>query len=102
MSTHESGARRPYMVVVEGMPVFGALAADIEVNGPIESSDGPGHEAGAQTPNEAVGQLGMAVVLAQARHASFRPAAESRVIPEDGIVPLQAKPPMYSSNGFAY
>lgn len=102
MSTHESGARRPNMIVVDGMPVFGALAADIEVNGPIESSDGQGAETDAQTPSETVGQVGVAVVLAQARHASFRPAAESRVIPEDGIVPLRAKQPMYSSNSFAY
>jgi hypothetical protein len=101
MSTQESspkGLHKP--VTVDGMPVFGPATHEMAENGPIESGKRP--ESGAQTPAEAIGQLTAAVVVTQARQEAYRPPAETRVIPEDGIKPLQSRRPLHNFRDIAY
>lgn len=104
MSTHESGARRPNMIVVDGMPVFGALAADIMANGPVESSDGQGAETDVQTPSETAGQVGVAAVLDALRRRDLRShvVPAEKKLPADHITPLATKRPLYDPGNHAY
>ena|SRR3989338_8306664 len=106
MSTHESGPqglRKP--VIVDDMPVFGAAAvADIEVNGPIESSDGQGAETDEQTSIETVGQVGVAAVLDALRRRDLRShvVPAEKKLPADHITPLATKRPLYDPDNHAY